>query len=360
MASTTTTATPIEALVQQQLAAAEPKPRRWPIVLAVAFVLALVAAGVWYFFIRKRPPPVNPSNPADCNPPCVGTQVCIDKVCKDTALSCTTDAQCGTCMTCVAGVCTPKASCCGGVTCAAGQTCDTKTNTCVYIKGYCDANHACPPGSACDPSKNTCIAQPPYGPDSGKGCFEGFGAWIWELDPKTNSGTWRCRCANPTLYSSADECSPLARSTLCAAENLDPNALTPASSVPAFAPYGWANEPVLINKSTASAAVPSPVAGTCPCKPGWAGGSCTEDRTCNGRGTWNETTGQCVCNIDYSGYGNCQDDPNCTSWTPPNCARQCAVSGAQCVSPALPCCDPRDRCGGNPYARGICSPPTSW
>ncbi|WBR14546.1 Flil-like domain-containing protein [Pandoravirus kuranda] len=360
MASATATATPIEALVQQQLAAAEPKPRRWPIVLAVAFVLALVAAGVWYFFIRKRPPPVNPSNPADCNPPCTGTQVCIDKVCKDTALSCTTDAQCGTCTTCVAGVCTPKASCCGGVTCAAGQTCDTKTNTCVYTKGYCDANRACPPGSACDPSKNTCIAQPPYGPDSGKGCFEGFGAWIWELDPKTNSGTWRCRCANPTLYNSADECSPLARSTLCAAENLDPNALTPASSVPAFAAYGWANQPVLINKSTAGAAVPSPLAGTCPCKPGWAGGSCTEDRTCNGRGTWNETTGQCACNIDYSGYGNCQDDPNCTSWTAPNCARQCAVSGAQCVSPALPCCDPRDRCGGNPYARGICAPPTSW
>ncbi|AGO82735.1 hypothetical protein pdul_cds_610 [Pandoravirus dulcis] len=351
--------TAIEALVQQQLAAAAPRPRRWPIVLAVALVLALVAFAIWWFVFRTRPPPTNPTNPDNCQPPCAGTQVCVNGQCKDNTLACTTDAQCGTCMTCVAGKCAPKPSCCGGVTCGAGQTCDAKTNTCVYIAGYCSADHPCPAGSACDLAKNACIAQPPYGPDSGKGCVAGFGAWIWELDQQTNSGAWRCRCANDNIYKSANECSPLASATLCAAENLDPNVVVPASSVPAFAAYDWGNQPVVINKTTAAAAVPSPLAGPCPCKPGWAGGSCTEDRTCNGRGTWNETTGQCVCNQEFSGFQSCRDDINCTSWTPPDCARRCAPTGAQCVSPALPCCDPNARCGGNPNARGYCLPPSS-
>jgi hypothetical protein len=340
----------LNALLQHQLAS-ESGARarsRWLAALAVAAVFAAVAAAVWYFFLRRPPAPPSGGNTADCNPPCTGDTICIDGRCKSNRLECDTDAQCGECGHCVGGRCQQKEGCCGGVTCAKGQTCNAKTQTCEYVAGYCDRNRACPEGAACDLQKNVCIAEPPYGPASGKGCIEGFGTWNWELDESTNSGAWRCACVNTAIYRPDQECSPLASATACAAENLDPGVVMPASRVPAFSKYGWGDRTVVINPTTAGAAVPSPLAGSCPCKPGWAGGACTEDHTCNGRGTWNDTTGQCTCNTVGTCSAAAYGYP-CTSWTQPDCANQCVVSGFQCDG-SLPCCQPGASC-----QQGICN-----
>nr|UMO78525.1 hypothetical protein [Pandoravirus belohorizontensis] len=298
-------ATPLDALVQEQLEQDRrlQSSRRTGVIAAVVLVavLALVGIAVWLWGRRgtNGGGGNNPTNPDDCTPPCGSGTVCIDKQCKANTLACTTDAQCGACMTCVAGACTPKASCCGGVTCGAGQTCDAKTNTCVYVKGYCSADHPCGSGFVCDTAKSACIAEPPYGPGTGphaSGCVRGFGNWVATRDPATGDAVWACSCVNGSLYDPGHGCSPLADQTVCTAANLDPAALVPASKVKAFADYGWGDHPVLINPSTAGDAVPSPLGGgVCPCKSGWGGGTCTTDQSCSGNGRWTGDTTGCAC-----------------------------------------------------------------
>jgi len=327
MATNTSTGppSPLTAFVQQQVdqeTRTRKDMRLFEYVLGgtvVALVLGFVA---WYLFIRK--PGANPTNPADCNPPCTGGQICVQGTCKANALSCRSTADCGACNDCdpATKLCTPRPHCCAGVTCQKGQQCNNKNGACEPVPGYCDASHPCPTGSACDESRNICVAQPPYGPNSGKGCIPGMGQWTWMKDENGNAG-WECLCANPSLYSGANECSPLVTRTLCSATGVNSDALLPASHVGAYRLYGWGDQAVLINETTAGSALPSPIAGgQCPCKPGWGGGTCAQDQTCSGHGVWQN--GQCYCYSCSSHYPSTSDPHYNYMWTGSDCSQlQC-------------------------------------
>lgn len=319
-------------LLPQQAATKGRKRSVLLVAMATVVILVLAGAALWYYEkYGKKSPPSGATK--SCKPECTGGLVCVDGKCKRNALSCAKDSDCGTCNKCINGTCMPRDQCCGGVTCAKGQQCYPSDNSCRYMPGYCDGKQAtCPANSQCDLVSNTCIEQPAYGPDSGKGCFEGFGSWVWELDESTGSGAWRCRCTNSAMYDTKNECSPLLTATLCSPSNTDPASLVPASQVPAFKSYGWGDAQTLIDAATKSSAQPSPVAGACPCRPGWAGGSCTHDITCSGGGSYSPSAG-CQC---YRCTYTEPDVPTIAAMTyeyefsGPNCGQvtNCSVNGA--------------------------------
>jgi hypothetical protein len=116
----------------------------------------------------------------------------------------------------------------------------------------------------------------------------------------------------------------VASSTLCTTAGLDTTQLMPASQVGAFSTYGWGDQPVLINRTTASAAVPSPIAGgQCPCRAGWGGGTCSNDQNCGPNGQFINGACSCyVCQVDEN-YGG----PLTYGWRGARCDQRYCTAG---------------------------------
>ncbi len=345
----------LDALEQQAVGA----PRRgghlliWLLLGALVLVIAYFAYRWW----RHRGPANTPNTP--CAAPCTPGYTCVNGACVQAHSSCSTcasNADCPACMQCTGGRCTPLANCCAGQTCAPNQYCDG--TQCKFSPLCCNANADCGAGNACDTVTGQCIAQPEYNQGGAGGCVRDFGTWVWSQQPTrergalgTSNGQWICQCDNPVLYNggiNGNGCSPLVQYTLCNASNLASGGagvnadVLPASQVPAFSAYKYADAPVMIARGTESAPEPA-TGGQCPCAAGWGGSTCTQNQSCSGNGTWNASTQQCQCNSNI----NCDGNGNCYGYTGANCETYCAEYGTPCLQAngtKLPCCAANDTC----------------